>query len=134
MTRIALERLLITLAMLVWLLSGTPGSTNSQRRFSEQRIRFPRGTNSQILHGRVSQDSAMIYIVGAKAGQSMMVMLDGDAKTRFDLSGPGDTSGQAMASGETTWSGTLADDGDYKIFVFTDDRATAPFALTVSIK
>lgn len=76
----------------------------------------------------------MLYIVGARAGQSMTVTLDGDAKTRFDLSGPKDTSGQAMASGETEWSGRLPDDGDYKIFVFTEEHAAPPFTLTVSVK
>jgi hypothetical protein len=134
MTRTALERLLVGLTVVVCLLAGTARAATPQRSSSEQRIRFARGTHSETLRGRVSRDTAMLYIVGAKAGQSMTVTLDGDAKTRFDLSGPKDTSGQAMASGETAWSGTLPDDGDYKIFVFTEDHATAPFTLTVSVK
>jgi hypothetical protein len=76
----------------------------------------------------------MFYIVGARAGQSMTVKLDGDAKTSFDLSGPRDGSGQAMASGETEWAGTLPDDGDYKIFVFTEGRVKAPFTLKIIVE
>jgi len=109
--------------------AGTP-----QRSFSEQRIHFARGSHRATLRGRVSQQEAILYKVGAKRGQSMTVRLAGDAKTRFDLSGPRDSSGQAMASGETGWSGTLPDDGDYKIFVFTEDRVSAPFTLTVAIE
>ena len=76
----------------------------------------------------------MLYIVGAKAGQSMTVKLDGDAKTSFDLSGPKDSSGQAMASGETEWAGTLPEDGDYKVFVLTEDRVKAPFTLQITVQ
>jgi hypothetical protein len=76
----------------------------------------------------------MLYRVGAKRGQSMNVVLDGDAKTRFDLSGPKDSSGQAMASGETEWSGVLPDEGDYKILVYTEDHVNAPFMLKVTVE
>jgi hypothetical protein len=82
----------------------------------------------------VSRDEALLYIVGAKAGQSMTVKLDGDAKTSFDLSGPKDSSGRAMASGETEWAGTLPDDGDYKILVFTENRVKAPFTLEITVE
>ncbi len=64
----------------------------------------------------------------------MTVTLDGDAKTSFDLSGPKDKSGQMMASSATEWTGTLPDDGDYKIFVFTEGRAKAPFTLKIDIE
>jgi hypothetical protein len=64
----------------------------------------------------------------------MTVRLEGDTKTRFDLSGPKDSSGQSVASGETEWFGKLPDDGDYKIFVFTEDRVNAPFKFTVTIE
>ena len=134
MTRPALERLLIGLTMIVCLLAGAARAANPQRQFSEHRVRFTRGTHSQTLRGRAARNKAVLYIVGAKAGQSMSVKLDGDAKTRFDLSGPKDTTGQTLASSETAWSGTLSDDGDYKIFVFTEEHATAPFTLTVSVK
>ena len=129
-----IRTVLIGLTVVVCLLAETTFAGAPQRRFSQQRIRFARGTHSETVRGRVSRDTAMLYIVGAKAGQSMTVTMDGDAKTRFDLSGPKDTSGQAIASGETEWSGTLPDDGDYKLFVFTEGNATAPFTLTVSVK
>lgn len=106
----------------------------SQRTFAEQRVRFPKGQNSTTLRSRVSLNKAILYIVGAKAGQSMTIALDGDAKTRFDLSGPKDKSGQTMANGETEWSDTLPDTGDYRIFVFTDSRVASPFTLKITIE
>jgi hypothetical protein len=109
--------------------AGEPRGT-----FSEQRVHFARGAHGATLRGQVSRDEALLYIVGAKAGQSMTVKLDGDAKTSFDLSGPKASSGQAMASGETEWAGKLPDDGDYKIFVFTEDRVEAPFTLEITIE
>jgi hypothetical protein len=107
---------------------------SAQGAFAEQRVRFTKGHNSATLRGRVSQRKAILYIVGAKAGQSMTVSLDGDAKTRFDLSGPKDKSGQTMANGESEWSDTLPDNGDYRILVFTDSRVASPFTLKITIE
>lgn len=126
-----------TFAGLIVLASLVPAAVRAgapQGGLSEQRVRFARGAHSATLRGRVSRHRAMLYKVGAKRGQSMTVVLDGDAKTRFDLSGPKDSSGQAMASGETEWSRALPDDGDYKIFVFTEDRVNAPFTLRVKVE
>jgi hypothetical protein len=106
----------------------------AQGTFAEQHVRFPKGHNSATLRGRVSQRKAILYIVGAKAGQSMTVSLDGDTKTRFDLSGPKDKSGQTMANGATEWSDTLPDTGDYRILVFTDSRVVSPFTLKITIE
>jgi hypothetical protein len=39
-----------------------------------------------------------------------------------------------MASSATEWTGTLHDSGDYKIFVFTEDRVKALFTLKISIE
>jgi hypothetical protein len=125
---------LVSLVMLASLIPAEVRAGRPQRSFSEQRIRFARGKHSATLRGQVSRSQALLYKVGAKRGQSMTLRLEGDAKTRFDLSGPKDSNGQAMVSGETEWSGTLPDDGDYKIFVFTEDRVKAPFTVTVTIE
>jgi len=106
----------------------------AQGAFTERRVRFPKGHNSATLRGQVSQRKAILYIVGAKAGQTMTVSVDGDAKTRFDLSGPKDKDGQTMANGATEWSDTLPDTGDYRILVFTDSRVASPFALKITIE
>jgi hypothetical protein len=132
--RKVLERAFVSLIVLASLIPDPVLAAKPQGSFSERRIRFARGAHTATLRGRVSRSKAILYKVGAKRGQSMIVRLEGDAKTRFDLSGPKDDSGQAMASGETEWSGTLPDDGDYKIFVLTEDRVNAPFTITVAIK
>ncbi len=106
----------------------------AQGTFSEQRVRFPKGHNSATLRSQVSQRKAILYVVGAKAGQTMTVSLDGDTKTRFDLSGPKDKDGQTMANGVTEWSDTLPDTGDYRVLVFTDSRVASPFRLKITIE
>src|SRR5260370_15224401 len=106
----------------------------AQGTFSEQRVRFPKGHNSATLRSQVSQRKAILYVVGAKAGQTMTVSLDGDTKTRFDLSGPKDKDSQTMANGVTEWSDTLPDTGDYRVLVFTDSRVASPFRLKITIE
>ncbi len=64
----------------------------------------------------------------------MTLSLNGDAKTRFDLSGPKDKDGQTLANGVTEWSDTLSDTGDYRILVFTDSRVASPFRLKITIE
>jgi hypothetical protein len=112
----------------------TVGAGETRSTFSEQRVHFAPGAHGATLQGQVTQNEAMFYIVRAKAGQSMTVKLDGDAKTAFDLSGPKDSSGQAMASSETEWAGKLPDNGDYKIFVFAEDRVKATFTLKITVE
>jgi hypothetical protein len=124
----------IALSLLASLAPVAVGAGDAQGTFSEQRVQFARGAHGATLREHVSRDEAMLYIVGAKAGQSMTLKLDGDAKTSFDLSGPKDSSGQAMASGETEWAGELPANGDYKIFVFTEDRVKAPFPLKITVQ
>jgi hypothetical protein len=122
------------LTVLASLAAVTVGAGETRGTFSEQRVYFARGAHGATLRGQVSRDQAILYIVGAKAGQSMTVKLDGDAKTSFDLAGPKDSSGQVMASSETEWAGKLPDNGDYKIFVFTEDRVNAPFTLKITVE
>jgi hypothetical protein len=129
-----MEKLLFNLIVVALLIPNVVRAGAPQGSFTEERIRFAKGAHSASVRGQVSRSKAILYKVGAKRGQSMTLKLEGDAKTRFDLSGPKDSSGQSMASGETEWSGTLPDDGDYKILVFTEDRTNAPFTLTVSIE
>jgi hypothetical protein len=125
---------IVSLIVLKLLIPDVVLAGRSQGSFAERRIRFARGAHTATVRGQVSRSRAILYKVGAKSGQAMTVTLEGDAKTRFDLSGPKDSSGQAIVSGETEWSGTLPDDGDYKIFVFTEDRVNAPFTVTITIK
>jgi hypothetical protein len=122
----------IGLSVLASLAPVAVSAGEARGTFSEQRVHFARGAHGATLRGQVSRDEALLYIVGAKAGQSMTVKLDSDAKTSFDPSK--DSSGQAMASGETEWAGKLPADGDYKIFVFTEDRVESPFTLEITIE
>mgnify|MGYP002737566814 CR=1 FL=1 len=116
------------LAVAMLTAAAAPGS------FAEERVHFAHGAHGTTLHGQVTRDEAVVYVIGAKAGQAMTLHLDGDAKTSFDLAGPKDSSGQAMASGETEWSGKLPEGGDYRILVLTQSLAKAPFSLQVTIE
>lgn len=124
----------VGLAALAALAATTVASAVAEGSFAGERVRFARGAHGTTLHGQVTRDEAVVYVIGARAGQAMTLHLDGDAKTSFDLAGPKDSSGQAMASGETDWSGRLPDGGDYRILVLTQSRAKAPFSLQVTIE
>lgn len=134
MTRMAKWTLIGLAALASWSpVAGSAGET--QGSFFQQRVHLARGAHDATLQGQVSQNEAILHLIGAKAGQTMTVTLDGDdAKTSFELSGPKDSSGQAKASSETEWTGTLPDNRDYKIFVFAQHRVKAPFTLKIALK
>ncbi len=121
------------IAVLAALAAATITTAAAQGTFSEERVHFARGTHGTAVQGQVSRDEAVVYVIGAKAGQAMTVQLDGDAKTSFDVAGPKDGAAQAMASGETEWSGKLPDSGDYRILVLTQSRVASPFTLRLTI-
>lgn len=108
-------------------------------------IRFSLGTSETTLANTVTGRDAVLYRVGAEAGQSMRVRLNSDnAATYFNLYQPGRGPGdEALAKGEFTapvndWAGTLPLSGDYTIAVFLYRAAarrgeTSDFSLSVAI-
>ena len=108
-------------------------------------VRFPAGASGTTLGGTVSGRDAVLYRVGAEAGQTMSVVLSSDnLATYFNVYAPGRGLGdEALAIGEmsdpiNTWTGTLPASGEYTIAVFLYRSAarrgeTSNFRLDVSV-
>ncbi|SMX25447.1 SH3 domain-containing protein [Boseongicola aestuarii] len=120
----------------------TMGALAQDRTFD---VRFPAGTTGTTIEGDVSGRDAVLYRVGAEAGQSMSVVLSSDnLATYFNVYAPGRSLGdEALAIGEMSdpindWSGTLPTSGEYTIAVFLYRSAarrgeTSKFRLDVSV-
>jgi hypothetical protein len=98
---------------------------------SAKRIRFARGRTTAVLEG--STDSSEEYVLGARAGQTMIVHVsssESNATVRVL-----DSAGNALKgnSKPNDWSGALPASGDYKIVV-TSTKGTATYTLEVTIR
>lgn len=108
-------------------------------------VRFPAGASATTISDRVTGRDAVLYRVGAEAGQMMSVALSSDnSATYFNIYAPGRGLGdEALAVGEfsdpiNNWSGVLPASGDYTVAVFLYRAAarrgeTSNFTLDVSI-
>lgn len=108
-------------------------------------VSFPAGTTGTTIDGNVLGRDAVLYRVGAEAGQTMSVVLSSDnAATYFNIYAPGRSLGdEALAIGEMSdpinnWSGALPASGEYTIAVFLYRSAarrgeTSNFRLDVSV-
>jgi hypothetical protein len=96
-----------------------------------KRIRFARGRTSAVLTG--STDSSDQYLLGARAGQTMLVHLTSKGNNAaIDVL---DSDGNAVegTAKSDDWSGVLPKNGDYKIIVRAT-RGTAAYTLEVTIR
>lgn len=103
-----------------------------ERKPSQRRVQFKRGTSSTTLRGRVSIVMPDTYLIGARAGQVMTIQLTAPRKSvRFILMSPSTSS--LVDDNTRTWTGTLPENGDYSIIVEGDERG-GTYSMTISIK
>lgn len=101
-----------------------------------QRVRFARGRTTAVLHGSVVRGTQDRYILGARAGQTMIVHITSREKNAvFAILGPDATALQGAEEGTdaTDWTGTLPLNGDYSIWV-GPTRGNATYTLEVTIR
>ncbi len=101
-----------------------------------QRVRFARGRTTAIRKGAVVRGTQDRYILGARAGQTMIVHLSSREKnTVFTILGPDATALQGTDEGldATDWTGELPLSGDYSIWV-SPTRGNATYTLEVTIR
>lgn len=96
----------------------------AQVSFDEQRIEFAPGTDNATREGNVADGQSDRWILRARAGQVMDVVVDSvDDNTVFAVFAPDRTVLATVFSntveGDRYWSGTLPVDGDYQIEVAT---------------
>lgn len=106
-----------------------------------ERVSFDPGTNGTVIKDGIQGNEIIDYVLGAKAGQRMMVVLETDNSANyFNVMEPGST-GEAMYIGSTEgnrFEGGLPVDGDYTIRVYLMRSAarrneTADYSLAVNI-
>jgi hypothetical protein len=101
-----------------------------------RRVRFARGRTTAILKGAVVQGTKDRYILGAGAGQTMIVHVSSRAKNAvFTILGPDATALQGTDEGTdaTDWTGELPLSGDYSIWV-SPTRGNAIYTLEITIR
>jgi hypothetical protein len=111
-------------------------STVIAQRGTTQRVHFPRGRTTAVLHGAVVRGTQDRYILGARNGQTMLVHITARKKNAaFTIYGPdGNTlPGAGEGADATDFSGELPLSGDYTIAV-GPTRGNAGYTLEVTIR
>jgi hypothetical protein len=126
----------VMLASLVVSAQTGGGRTGGAPKGKTQRVRFARGRTTAVLHGSVVRGTQDRYILGARAGQTMIVHITSREKNAvFAILGPDATALQGAEEGTdaTDWTGTLPLNGDYSIWV-GPTRGNASYTLEVTIR
>jgi len=100
----------------------------------EQRVRFERGRTSAVIKGAVSHGREVVYVLGARAGQTLIVYVSTNSPNHdvvFSIKGPG---GDLTDDIGTDFSGELPRSGDYRIAVGAIESESANFTLEVTIR
>jgi hypothetical protein len=101
-----------------------------------QRVRFARGRTTAVLKGAVVRGTQDRYLLGARAGQTMIVHISSREKNAiFTILGPDATALDGTDEGldATDWTGELLLSGDYTIWV-SPTRGNATYTLEVTIR
>ena len=112
------------------------GGQTAAPKGKTQRVRFARGRTTTVLHGSVVRGTQDRYILGARAGQTMIVHITSREKNAvFTILGPDATALQGAEEGADAidWTGELPLNGDYSIWV-GPTRGNATYTLEVTIR
>ena len=130
MQRLNFPKLPAVLAVLVLALSAGAASARDYQR----RIRFGRGRTTAILKGGIVRGDTDSYLLGAKAGQRMIVHVTSLEKNAvFTVYTPRPLRRVAGADEVTDWTGRLRRTGDYLIEV-GGTRGNTSYTLEVTIR
>lgn len=116
-------------------------STLAQDEVRMERISFERGQSQAKIDGSITGYDSVDYLVGARAGQEMSVLLETDHSSSYFNVIPPDEENVAVFIGSTSgnqYEGQLDLDGDWKIRVYLMRAAArrdeaANYSLTVSV-
>ena len=96
-----------------------------------RRIRFTRSTSSAVVEDAVVRGTRDIYLLSAKAGQTMTVSITSlENNAVFGIVAPNQ---KLIKQEATSWSTKLSKTGDYRIVV-GGTRGNATYKLRVEIK
>ena len=101
-----------------------------------KRVKFARGRTTAIMKGAVVRATQDRYILGARAGQTMIVHITSREKNAvFAILGPNGVALEGAEEGADVmdWTGELSLRGDYSIWV-SPTRGNATYTLEVTIR
>jgi hypothetical protein len=117
--------------------AGKPASKPAGKPAGKtQRVRFARGRTTAILKGAVVRGTQDRYILGAHAGQIMIVHMSSREKNAvLTILGPDGAALEGTDEGldATDWTGELPLSGNYSIWV-SPSRGNATYTLEVTIR
>ena len=117
-------------------LAAQTGGGLGPPRGKTQRVKFARGRTTAVLSGAVVRGTNDRYILGARAGQTMIVHITAREKNAvFTILGPDGTALEGTEEGVDAkdWTGELPLSGDYSIWV-SPSRGNATYTLEVTIR
>lgn len=120
------------------MISVTGGGNNSQNTPSQggdftKTVKFPKGKSSASYnadYNAVGPDN-QTYILGASGGQTMTVTLNNSRDVAFTIVSPG---GKTLANQTTSYTGTLPEDGNYKITIDPNTAKIASYRINFAIR
>jgi len=126
--------LFLSLVMPVFARQG--GGMIGQPTGKTVRVKFARGRTTAVLKGAVVRATQDRYILGARAGQTMIVHITSREKNAvFTILAPNGTALEGTEEGVDAmdWTGELPMSGDYSIWV-SPTRGNATYTLEVTIR
>lgn len=102
-----------------------------------RQVRFARGRTSAVINDKAGWGTSYIYLLNARAGQTMRVSITGAPNLTVQFYPP-EAGSEPLEGAEEVkdWTGELPETGRYAIFVsHTQDGVTnAPFKLQISVR
>ena len=137
MTRTKIHHLLngalLPLLIIALFAGGVPAQKGTH---ITRRVKFARGQNSTTIKGSATWGTSYIYLLHARAGQTLTVSVEGVPV--FRIVPPGARNYEALEGADNVkeWSGRLPRTGTYQINVgHADDAyADAPYELKISVQ
>lgn len=115
-------------------LENEPGQTPGP---AAKRVRFPAGADTAALSGKISDSTAVSYIIGARAGQTLDVeVIDGGENNDVVVTVT-DKKGARLKSNDSygeRWTGRLPRTGDYIVTVNTIETKDTNFKIRLTIR
>ena len=98
-----------------------------------KRVSMAAGRTSVSVDGHVEKKGQTTFLVGARAGQFMMAMINTVNKPLYlEVQSPGGTILVSASDQKDFWQGTLSEDGDYLVSIHTTGDAT-DFNMSITI-